>query len=233
MCFICRVIVENGLQTVSSEGRYFILLKKNIFIPERAHCCSEHTIDRRLTSDAIDQITTLTIQFKEFNSSDVQLIISKWQMFFQQQRRFDFDDDRSLSENEYRSLTSLSKDQFDNLIDHLSSLDIRNSSCRSIRTAIALLLCKLRLGLSNDLLAVFFQLPNKRSLARSIESARRALMNGFVTKSVGFNHISRDEIIHCHTSTIARKLLCDDDQDTAIVVADGTYLYIQVRIIHD
>ena len=35
---------------------------------------------------------------------------------------------------------------------------IRNSTCRSIRTAIAIFLCKLRLGLSNDLLAIFFHL---------------------------------------------------------------------------
>lgn len=232
MCFICRVTIGNGLQTVSFEDRYFVLLKKNIFIPEGARCCPQHTVDRRLTADAVDQITPLTILYKEFNSSDVQLIISKWQMFFQQQRRFDFDDDRSLSESEYRSLTSLSKDQFDDLIRQISSFDIRNSSYRSIRTAIAILLCKLRLGLSNELLAILFQLSNRRAVARSIESARRALMSGFVSRNVGLDHVNRDEIIHQHTASIARKLLCDDDQETAIVVVDGTYLYIQVRTIY-
>lgn len=229
MCFICRMTIDNGLQNVSSEDRYLVLLKKNIFIPEGARCCPQHTVDRRLTSDAIDRIAPLTVQYKQFNSSDVQLIINTWQMFFQQQRRFNFDDDRSLSENEYRRLTSLSKDQFDDLIRQTSSFDIRNSTCRSIRTAVAILLCKLRLGLSNELLAIIFQLPNRRAVARSIESARRALMNTFVWKNVGFNHVGRDEIIHQHTSSIARKLLCDDDQETAIVVVDGTYLYIQVR----
>lgn len=232
MCFICRMTIENGLQTVSSEDRYFVLLQKNIFIPEGARCCPQHTVDRRFTSDAIDQIRPLTIQSKQFNSDDVQLIINTWQMFFQQQRRFDFDDDRSLSENEYRRLTSLSKKQFDDLIRQTSSFDLRNSSCRSIRTAVAILLCKLRLGLSNDLLAIIFQLSNRRAVARSIESARKALMNTFIWKNVGFNHVGRDEIIHQHTSSIARKLLCDDDEETAIVVVDGTYLYIQVRRIN-
>lgn len=199
-------------------------------IPTGARCCPQHTIDRRLTSDAIDRITRSAIHSKAFNSSDVQLIISQWQLFFRRQRRFDFDDERSLDEHEYRSLTSLSKNQFDDLIQQISSYDIRNSSYRSIRTSIALLLCKLRLGLSNELLAILFQLPNKRTVARAIKSTRSALMNLFVPKNVGFEHVSRDEIIHRHTSSIARKLLCDDDTD--IIVADGSYLYIQVRRIY-
>lgn len=232
MCFICRVTIENGLQTVSSEDRHFVLLKKNVFIPPGARCCPKHMVDRLLTSDAIDRIKPLTIQYKEFDSNDVQLIFNKWQMFFQQLRRFNFDDQRSLTDTEYRRLTSLSKDQFDDLMDQISTDDIRNSSCRSIRTAIAILLCKLRLGLSNELLAIFFQLPNRRAVARSIESARRALLNTFFQTNVGFNHVSRDQIIRHHTSSIARKLLCEDDQETAIVVADGTYLYIQARKVH-
>lgn len=213
---------------MSSEDRYHVLLMKNIFIPEGARCCPEHTINRRLTSDAMDRISPSTIQYKQFNSTDFQLMISNWQMIFQKQRRFDFDNDRSLTENEYKTMTSLSKEQFDDLINQISNSDIRHSSNRSIRTAVAILLCKLRLGLSNGVLAILFQLPNRRTIARSIESARRALMNSFVSNNVGFDHVNREEIIRQHTSSIAQKLMCDDDPDTAILVVDGTYLYIQV-----
>ena len=101
MCFICRVTIGNGLQTVSSEDRYFVLLKKNISIPEDARCCPQQSVDRRLTFDAINRIKPLTVQYTELNSNDVQLIINTWQMFFRQQRRFDFDDDRSLTDDEY------------------------------------------------------------------------------------------------------------------------------------
>lgn len=155
-------------------------------------------------------------------------MISNWQMIFQKQRRFDFDNDRSLTENEYKTVTSLSKEQFDDLINQISNSDIRHSSNRSIRTAVAILLCKLRLGLSNGVLAILFQLPNRRTIARSIESARRALMNCFVSNNVGFDHVNREESIRQHTSSIAQKLMCDDDHDTPILVVDGIYLYIQV-----
>ena len=206
-----------------------ILLEKNIFIPEGARCCPGHTINRRLSCDAIDRIAPSSVRYKEFGSNDVQLIINTCQMYFQQQKRFNFDDEHSMTDDVSKTFTSLSKEQFNDLINHISYSDIRNSSNRSVRTAITILLCKLRLGLSNQLLAILFQLPNKRTVARSIESARRVLMANFVPNNVGFGHVSRNEIIHQRTSSIAQKRFCDDNPDTAIVVADGTYLYIQVN----
>ena len=118
-CFVCRSAVGFGLQTVSSEDRYWILLKKNMFVSEGSRCCPEHTTNRRLASDAIDRIVPLSVQYKEFDSNDVQVKISTWQMFFQEQKRFDFDDDRSMRDDEYMCLMSLSKEQFDDLIDQV------------------------------------------------------------------------------------------------------------------
>jgi hypothetical protein len=186
-------------------------------------------VDDRLKMDVIDKLKPFSVQYKKFNSTDVQLIISKWQMLFEQQRRFDFDNREFLSDDDYRIFTSLSKAQFDDLVRQITGSNIRNSSNRSIRTALAILLCKLRLGLSNNLLAVLFQLPDKRAVSRSLESARNALMSGFVPNHLGFHHITRHEIIHQHTSTIAQQLMCADEPDTAIVVIDGTYIYIQVK----
>ncbi|CAF3729823.1 unnamed protein product, partial [Rotaria magnacalcarata] len=66
-------------------------------------------------------------------------------MLYEDKKRFDFDNSQSMSDDEYRTLTSLSKSQFDDLIGRLSQSNILNSSNRPIRTAIAILLCKLRL----------------------------------------------------------------------------------------
>ena len=181
---------------------------------------------------AIDKVAPSLIQYKKLTSSDIQLLITKWQMLFQKQKRLDFDNPQSLSDEEYKTLTSLSKSQFDNLISQLFASNIRNSSNRSIRTAIAILLCKLRLGLSNSLLAILFQLPDKRAVSRALESARNALMSDFVPYNLGFSHIQRREIIDQHTSTIAQQLMCDSNSDRAIIVIDSTYIHIQVDI-HD
>ena len=51
-------------------------------------------------------------------------------------------------------------------------------------------------------------------------------MTEFVPYNLGFNHITRREIINQHTSATARQLMCNDEPDNAIIVADGTYIYI-------
>ena len=131
-----------------------------------------------------------------------------------------------MSDDEYKIFTSLSKSQFDNLISQIFASNIRNSSNTSIRTAIAILLCKLRLGLSNSLLAILFQLPDKRAVSRALESARNAWISDFVPQNLGFSHIIRREIVDHHTSAIAQQLMCDTNFDRAIIVIDSTYIYI-------
>ena len=215
--------------TVSSEDRYLVLLNKNVFIPEGARCCPDHMTKHRFKSEAIDKVGPFSVQMKKLNAGDIQLLLSKWQRLYQDKERLDFDNSHSMSDNEYRVLTSLSKSQFDDLIGRISPARIRNSSNRSIRTAVGILLCKLRRGLSNQLLAILFELPDKKTVSRTIESARTALISEFVPFNVGFNHISRREIIDQHTTTIARQLMCDNDNDTAVVVINSTYIYIQVK----
>ncbi|CAF1216048.1 unnamed protein product [Didymodactylos carnosus] len=41
-------------------------------------------------------------------------------------------------------------------------------------------------------------------------------------------HISRDNVVEHHTTAFARQLMANGDPDTANLVADETYIYIQV-----
>ena len=60
-------------------------------------------------------------------------------------------------ENEdYYNLTGVTKDQFDELMTYLVETNLRSSKNRSTRTCVALLLTKLRCGLSNQLLGTLF-----------------------------------------------------------------------------
>ena len=120
--------------------------------------------------------------------------------------------------------------EFNQLVETVSSSShARNSSQRSIRTAIGIYLCKLRLGLSNRLLLIMFDLPVKRAVSRIINSARQALKVYFTPRNLGFGHVTRQRIIDRHTTKIYQQLMCDGGKDTAILVVDGTYIYIQVR----
>lgn len=226
---MCQQYIIRNSQIVSSHDRSIILLMKNVFIPEGARCCTEHILNGQLNADAISQIKPSIVQAMKFTASNVQLLINQWQIHFQQQKRFNFDDPRSVSDDECKVLTGLTKVQFEDLVWQTSQSSIRNSSSRSICTAVAMLLCKLRFGMSNALLTILFQLSDKRLVSRCIESARTALIKEFVPMNLGFAHIGRNEIINQHTSTLAQYLMCENEPNTVIVVIDSTYIYIQVN----
>ncbi|CAF1302587.1 unnamed protein product, partial [Rotaria sordida] len=153
-CCICRNDLKKNAANISSEDRDLIFFTRNIWIPEGARCCADHLANHQLKQEAIDQIKPVSIRQAELNSADVQLLLNKSQIILENHnKKFNFDDLRGLTEDEYRLLTSLSKDDFNEFVKIVSLSGIRNSSNRSIRTAIGIYLCKIRLGLSNRLLA--------------------------------------------------------------------------------
>lgn len=64
-------------------------------------------------------------------------------------------------------------------------------------------------------------------IRRAVQSARKALMADFVPRNIRFPHITREEIIRTHTRPLAQHLLSDITTAPAILVLDGTYIYIQ------
>ena len=102
----------------------------------------------------------------------------------------------------------------------------RNSRFRSVRVALAVLLAKLRLGLSNHVLVCLFHLKSKRTVSRICQQVREALMNEFVLHHIGFQHITREAVLANHQTTLVTDLLTDGPSQ-AVLVADGTCLYCQ------
>ncbi|CAF5204770.1 unnamed protein product, partial [Rotaria magnacalcarata] len=214
-CCVCRENLRDHAVKITSQDRDFILFSRNIWIPEGARCCSGHLINNLLSKEAVDQIKPFSIRYQELSSSD---------------KRFSFDDPRDLNDDEYCLLTSLSRDNFNDFVQIISSSTIRPSCNRSIRSAVGIYLCKLRLDISNRILACMFQIADKRTVSRIINSARQAIVKSFVPDNLGFGHVTRVDVIGRHTTTIARELMCGGDStDTPIIIIDGTYLYIQVK----
>ena len=75
-------------------------------------------------------------------------------------------------------------EQFNHLVETVSSM--RNSDCRWVRVAVAIFLIKMRLALSNRILAVLFYLNNKRTVFHIISQVRTALVKDFVPSTFGF-----------------------------------------------
>ena len=86
---------------------------------------------------------------------------------------------------------------------------------------------KLKLCLSDSALASITGVNSKRQISCIISSARVALAQHFVFVYLGLSHITRQDIINKHTSSIVSRLLAEG-RDSCILILDGTYLYIQV-----
>lgn len=136
-----------------------------------------------------------------------------------QNSRIDFDDVDCLSDEDYVSRTGLSRTQFNSLVSSINGFRHRKVSGR---TAFALLLTKLRTGLSTSILRTLFNVKSERYLSRIVKRAREALVTDFVPKYLGFENISREDIIENHTTVFARELLASGSNDTAILLLDGT-----------
>ena len=103
---------------------------------------------------------------------------------------------------------------------------MRNTHIRSVRTALAVFLMKIRLGISNRVLASLFHLTNKRIVSYIIRSVREALMKDFTPHHIGLQHIDRQTVLNHHQTAIATELFTTSPNQVCIVM-DGTYLYIE------
>ena len=69
----------------------------------------------------------------------------------------------------------------------------------------------------NKLLAVLFELLNKRTVSRVLEIATSVLMSEFVPYNLEFSYTSCREIINRLTTNIAKQLVFGNDNDTAVI----------------
>ena len=129
-----------------------------------------------------------------------------------------------MSDTDIYNFTGLNNSDFDDLCSHLSN--IRDTHVRSMRTCIGIFLTKLKTGLSNKLLGTIFNI-SKDAVRKSVSSAREAVYKYFTPLYIGFQHISRNEVINLHTRPLAQTLFGNIENDTAILVIDGTYVYFK------
>ncbi|CAF4394174.1 unnamed protein product, partial [Rotaria sordida] len=65
------------------------------------------------------------------------------------------------------------------------------------------------------------------AVSRTLSTVREALSSEFVPQYLGFQSISRQDVINTYSPPLATRLL-SEDMNTVVLVADGTYLYLQV-----
>ena len=223
-CFICKKPGPK-LIVVSQNLRTDVYLKHNIIITSDSRCCPSH-LDGNLNSFDPEILQELkTVDYSYLNrSSIIELLSNVRQVALNaSSNRLSFDNLNDYTDCDLTNMTGLNKDQLLDLYNYVSP-HVRNTPARSSLTTLVLFLFKMKSGLSNKFLSTLFGI-SKSSIRRAIHSVRRVLMNEFVPYNIGFSHISREDVINQHTRVLAQNLLADNNEQ-AILVLDGTYIYI-------
>jgi len=220
-------MIKSKCKNIPELDRDLIFIQSNIFVPVGSRCCEKHILDDRLKPDALNRIRPYDIVKSRFSSTDILIYFDKFRNQLNSMRYFNFDRPFAMSDDDCYNLTGVTKSNFDHLMTVLANSSIRNSCNRSIRNAVGLFLTKLRLGVSNKVLTTIFQFSNFQAVSRTLSAVREAMVSKFVPRYVGFNNISRQDIIDHHSSPLATRLL-SADPNSVVLVVDGTYLYVQV-----
>ena len=223
-CFVCKKPGPK-LVVVPAQVRLSTYVDYNILIPEGCRCCPGHLKEGNFSPETVKDLRkTENITLTEASVTE---IIEKLREKAKRnsETRLDFDNVGALSDADYVTLTGLGKDSFNDLSDHVSQL-IRNTPARTSRTSLGIYLMKMNTGMSNRLLSTILKV-SKSSIRRAISSVRKALMKQFVPDNLGFQHITRQQVIDEHTRPLAQSIFGDASNSQAILVLDGTYIYIQ------
>lgn len=217
-CFICKKPGPK-LVVLSNDARYKAFIDGNVLIPSGARCCPTHVDDKKCLKTDCFNIMSTSEKSSSNRTSISKLLTHLRETSLKAQNGINFD---NISDKDCKNLTSLTKNQFEDLFSHVN---IKSTPIRTPKTTVGIFLTKLKCALSNKLLSTLFKI-SASSIRRAIQTVRQALMRSFVPLYLGFDSVTREEIINKHSRPLAKTLM-EVDNDNLILVLDGTYIYIQ------
>ena len=213
--------------TICEEDRKEMFLRRHVEIPSGSRCCEVHTINNRLLPEAFLSLVPHRMEYRFVSSQSLINVLQLYRTRLNCRKHLDFDECMPLTETDYVKLTGFTRAQHAQILSHIPSGAMRSSATRSVQSALGYLLMKLKLGLSDLVLASMVGIGSKRKTGRIFSNVRGALVRHFVPSYLGVAHIARQDVIDKHTSPIAIRLLTEG-RHPCILALDGTYLYIQV-----
>ena len=187
-----------------------------------------HSIHRHLLPEAFLSIVSDKLENRLFSRRKLINLLQSYRTRLNSNTHVNFDDCMCFTDADYVKLTGFIRAQHTKILSHIPATALKNSATRSARSALAYLLMKLKLDLSNSILASMAGIDSKRQMSRIISSARVTLVQHFVPCYLDLAHLTRQDVINKHASPITSRLLTEG-RNPRILVLDGTYLYIQVR----
>lgn len=133
----------------------------------------------------------------------------------------------TLSEEDFKIIAPVSKEQFNELARFCNPVQVNPNMRRYIsRQDLLTFLCKMRQGLSDELLKIMFGYKTRQRTSLAVAKVRETLMQHFVPHNLGLS-ISREDFIQRHVTEFANELYNPEPERPCVIVfVDATYVYI-------
>lgn len=115
----------------TSQCQNTIINEKGIFINSKARCCVNHLINKLFTKESLKLLKSKYIE-TSFNRTDIVTLLENVRKTLALSSCLNFENVHLLSDSVCYSLTGITKENFEDIVSHLSTL--RNSSVRTINT---------------------------------------------------------------------------------------------------
>lgn len=150
-------------------------LNFKLFILTGARCCPAHIVNDTINTESIENLVPPKDTSFVNRTTIMELVEQLREEALQRgSKRIDFDDPSSLSDRDYLTLTGLRKCDFDDLLLHVQSADVRPSKTRTVRTCLAIFLTKMKTAMDNNMLGVLFNM-SKPQVGEKLITIKQAI----------------------------------------------------------
>ncbi|KAJ8685806.1 hypothetical protein QAD02_021599 [Eretmocerus hayati] len=140
-------------------------------------------------------------------------------------KRERFHDPLNPDDNKFVCLTSLRKDQIEDLFTFCDPVPCWGGHRYVEKLDLIAFLAKLHQGLSDEFLKVLFEYRTRQATSLAMATTRQSLMQRFVPTNIGFGSITREEFIQRHVTEFAHELYNPHPEESqAILIIDVTLI---------
>lgn len=225
-CLVCNGL--NDIHRLSLECRVDVFVKRNIYIPVKNVCCKHHLNDQGFLIPGFMEGLRYINRPYVLKGPELQSFLEALRLEVDRAVHRRFEDESSLTDTEFEILYPLSKANFIDLLTYCDPILVPGGYRYVSKKDLLCFLCKLRQGLSDELLKVIFQYSSRQVVSMAIATVRQSLMIRFAPENIGFEAITREDYIERHVTPFANHLYNPTPHEPkAITYIDCTYLNIE------
>lgn len=224
-CFICK---KKQRKCIPLNARMDVWVKINVYIPPKNRTCQNHLRNSLFKDEVLPVIKSEANAVCKMSGKEMQnWLVKIKQVVVLKKNPLNFNESMAgWDDKDVYDLLGVSIENFKILLAYIKP-HLKNSKKRSIDNCLAIFLMKIRLGVSQKVLAVLFGLKCQSSVSRIIKSVIIGFeKSSFIDDNIGFNHITRKDLFEQHMLKFFTQVL-NINEEHLVLILDATYLYIQ------